>query len=309
MLEIGLAVLYVLFLWWFSTGLIVYLDGLPRQTHHSTFLTASIVAGTALIGLVYASSSTSHFAALLSFSCGLLLWAWQELSYFTGFITGTRKHSCHEECRGWSHFMHAIQVNLYHELAIIIGAIAIVTLTWDAANQVGTWTYLLLWWMQLSAKLNVFLGVRNVSEEFLPEHMFYLKSFLKQKKMNVLFPFSITILTILCVYLVHQGLFANAGSFMALKYFLLAAIVFLAVVEHWLLVLPVSPTALWNWWLNLRDKRDPDSDDYENSLLSMGSAPFPHQALATAGTDQAIKTSHHHSRKAELIRGMGNGDY
>lgn len=310
MFEIGLGVFYVLFLWWFSTGLIVYLDGLPRQTHRSTFVVTSLLACAAMAGLVYSSKDTTTTAALLSFSCGLMLWAWQELSYFTGFVTGTRKHSCAEGCKGWSHFVHAVQVNLYHELAIIIGAVLVVSLTWGHVNQIGTWTYLLLWWMQLSAKLNVFLGVRNVSEEFLPAHMGYMKSFLRKKRMNVLFPFSITALTLLFVYLVQQGVNAPPASYLAHQSFLLAAIVAMAILEHWLLVLPVSPTAMWNWWLNLRDSRDPDNDDFKNRLLSIGSAAFPQQALATAGPEAAIKSAEHNKATTkELFRDMNSADY
>ena len=35
-------------------------------------------------------------------------------------------------------------------------------------NQVATWTFALLWVMRLSAKFNLFLGVRNRGEEFGP---------------------------------------------------------------------------------------------------------------------------------------------
>ena len=40
---------------------------------------------------------------------------------------------------------------------------------------------MVLWWMHQSAKLNVFFGVRNLNEEFLPEHLEFLKSFLHQE--------------------------------------------------------------------------------------------------------------------------------
>ncbi|TVQ74779.1 MAG: DUF3623 family protein, partial [Chromatiaceae bacterium] len=32
MIQYGLPILYVVFLWWFSTGAIIYLDGLPQRT-------------------------------------------------------------------------------------------------------------------------------------------------------------------------------------------------------------------------------------------------------------------------------------
>ena len=63
------------------------------------------------------------------------------------------------------------RTSLYHELAIIGSAIAIVALTWHQPNQIGMWTFMVLWWMHQSAKLNVFFGVRNLNEEFLPEHL------------------------------------------------------------------------------------------------------------------------------------------
>ena len=40
----GLPVLYALFVWWFSTGLILYLDGLPRRTFRWSMLGATVLA-------------------------------------------------------------------------------------------------------------------------------------------------------------------------------------------------------------------------------------------------------------------------
>ena len=78
-------------------------------------------------------------------------------------------------------FVYAVQTCLWHELAIVVAAVAIVWLTWGGANQVGAWTFLMLLGMKLSAKLNVFLGVRNLNEEFLPEHLSFLKSYLAEE--------------------------------------------------------------------------------------------------------------------------------
>ena len=46
-----LPVLYTLFLWWFSTGLIVWLDGLPRRTFRWSLTGATILAAIGLYGL------------------------------------------------------------------------------------------------------------------------------------------------------------------------------------------------------------------------------------------------------------------
>ncbi|MGI3777705.1 MAG: putative photosynthetic complex assembly protein PuhE, partial [Janthinobacterium lividum] len=169
--------LFALFVWWFSTGVIMYLDGLPRPTFKWSMLGATVLLAASLYGLHATGSDTSVRGAYVGFTCGLLAWGWQEISFYMGFVTGTRKQPCEEGCRGWRHFGHAIQTSLWHELAIIAAAIAVVALTWHAPNQVGMWTFMVLWWMHQSAKLNVFLGVRNLNEEFLPEHLQFLRSF------------------------------------------------------------------------------------------------------------------------------------
>ena len=42
MAELLLPVLYTLFAWWFSTGVILYLDGLPRHTFRWTLNGATL---------------------------------------------------------------------------------------------------------------------------------------------------------------------------------------------------------------------------------------------------------------------------
>jgi putative photosynthetic complex assembly protein 2 len=193
MAQFGLPVVYAVFIWWFSTGVILYLDGLPRRTFRWSMLAATIVLAFSIYGLALSGAGTTSASAYMAFTCGLLAWGWQEISFYMGYVTGPRRKSCPEGCAGWRHFGHAIQTILYHELGIIAGAIAIAAVTWDVPNQFGLWTFVILWWMHQSAQLNVFLGVRNLNEEFLPEHLEFLKSFLKQKPMNLLFPVSVSI--------------------------------------------------------------------------------------------------------------------
>lgn len=243
---------FAVFLWWFSTGLVLYLIGLPSQTFPRILAVATGLLPLALAGLVWSGARETVFAAYLSFACGMAIYAWQELSYYLGFITGPRKVACEPGCRGWRHFGHAIEANLYHEIATIAGGAVVLLLCWDSPNRVGMWTYLVLWAMQLSAKLNVFLGVRNLSEEFLPAHMQHLRVFLKKKPMNLLFPFSIVIGTALAVWLAQSALAAEPGGFAATGWALLAFLVALAVLEHWMLILPLSASAPWQWWLDRR---------------------------------------------------------
>ena len=62
--------------------------------------------------------------------------------------------------------------------------------------------------MHESARLNVFLGARNLNEHFLPPHLAYLGSFLRKRPMNLLFPFSVTISTAICGVLATEAAFA-----------------------------------------------------------------------------------------------------
>lgn len=247
------AILYAAFLWWFSTGLVLYLNRLPSHTFRKSLIGATLVLVLALAGLAWSSSRTSELAAYLSFTCGLLAYAWLELTYYMGFVTGPRKHSCVSGCSGWPHFVHAIQANFYHEVLVIAGAGVVALISLGGENRIGMWTYLLLWGMQLSARLNVFLGVRNLSEEFLPAHMEHMKSFFRQKSMNLLFPFSVLFGTVLTVWLMQELVAAEADSFSAYSWVFLASMSALAVVEHWFLVLPLPVTALWQWWLEKRE--------------------------------------------------------
>lgn len=249
-------ILFALFVWWFSTGVIVYLDGLDRRTFRWTVLGMTGVLGGALYGLSASAADTSVAGAYTAFTCGLLAWGWQEVAFLMGPMTGPRKQACPPGDRGFRRFGHALQAILYHEIAILVCAAVVTAITWGAPNQVGTWTYLILWAMRQSAKLNVFLGVPNLSEEFLPEHLRYLTSFLSRKPMNLLFPVSIMLSTVAATLLVQQATAADASPFAATGTTFLATMMALAILEHWFLVIPLPATALWRWSLQSHPQAD-----------------------------------------------------
>jgi len=244
-------VLFALFAWWFSTGAIIYLDGLPRHTFKWSMLGASLIYGAALYGLWLSAADATPHGAYLAFASALGAWAWHEISFYMGYVTGPRRHACAEGCEGWAHFGHALKVSLWHELAIVAAFAVILALTWDQPNRVGLWTFAIFWAMHESARLNVFLGVRNVNAHFLPEHLAYLKSFLRQKPMNLLFPLSVTASTAICAALATEAAIA-AEPFQQTAYTFLATILCLAILEHWFLVLPIPAEAMWNWSMKSR---------------------------------------------------------
>ncbi len=252
-------ILFALFTWWFSTGAIIYLDGLPVRTFKWSMIGATVLLGAAFYGLFASSGDTTVQGAYVAFASALAAWAWHEISFYMGYVTGPRNHACEDGCSGWAHFGHAVQVSLWHELAILASFAVVAALTWGGANEIGLWTFVILWWMHESARLNVFLGVRNLNAHFLPPHLAYLKSFLNNKPMNLLFPFSVTISTVICAVLATEAVIA-ADPFRQAGFTFLSTMLTLAILEHWFLVLPVPAEAMWNWSMKSREVPTPAPD-------------------------------------------------
>jgi putative photosynthetic complex assembly protein 2 len=265
--------LFATLVWWLSTALIFFLDSLPQKTFRWSMLGGTVVLCGALWTIWSTADNTTTVDAYLAFTAALIVWGWQEMSFYMGYITGPRKKSCAPGCRGVKHLGHAVAANIWHELAIVFAALLIAWLTWNETNWVGHWTYLTLWLTHFSARLNVFLGVRNISTDFVPEHLQILKSFLRRRPMNLLFPFAITLITVITVIVVGEARMAAPG-FEVTALSLIAALLALAVLEHWFLVMPIAPDRLWRWSLA--------GDKDKTSRKELGAAKHK----ADAGADQ-----------------------
>ena len=240
---------YTLFVWWFSTGVILYLDGLPQRTFTTTLSGASVLLIFALWALVHTRNDTTVAGAYCAFTCGLLVWAWQEAAFLLGVVTGARRTPCPPGAQGWKRLRYAIEAVLHHELALVVLALAVWVCVGDGSNRVGLWTYMVLWVMRQSAKLNVFLGVRNLGESFLPDHLSYLKTYFQRRPMNALFPISVTAGTAAAAWLWWPMLGAAATPHEDAGLRLVGTLLTLGALEHWLLVLPLPTEALWRWGL------------------------------------------------------------
>lgn len=267
MTTLALSALFALLLWWASTGIVLYLDQRPRPTHARSLRGASIVGGLALAGLVATRDLATVGGACLAFTCAVLVWGWHEMSFLTGRVTGPRRHACPDGCAGLRHFRHAVEAIIHHELALAATLALVVALAWNAANWVGAATFALLWTMRLSAKLNLFLGVRNPGTELLPAHLRYLASFFGHRPYNALLPVSIAATALLVAWLSRSALGAT-NAFEATAYGLVAALAALALLEHLFLILPWSVARLWGW------SGDP-----------AGTGPVPAPVVAVAGAN------------------------
>jgi putative photosynthetic complex assembly protein 2 len=248
----GLPIAVTLFIWWFSTGAILFLDGLPKRTFRWSMLAATCVAFAAFYGLYITSNDTSISGVYTAFACSMLVWAWNEMAFLMGYITGPRRTSCPPEARGFQRFLFATQSIIYHEVMILLSVMLIALLTWGGSNQIGLWTFVLLWIMRLSTKLNIFLGVPNTTIDFLPDHLGYLKSYFAIKPMNLLFPISVSVSTIVTTLLIGALFLSEPNTGPTTGLVLLSTLMALAVLEHWFLVIPLPFGDLWSWGLSSR---------------------------------------------------------
>ncbi|GJE83176.1 putative photosynthetic complex assembly protein PuhE [Methylorubrum thiocyanatum] len=241
--------LYAVLLWWSATGLVLVLQHLPRPTHPRSMVAATAALAAALWAIGAVADDETETGAYIGFTAAVIVWGWQEMSYYMGFVSGPKPAACAPNLRGVDRFLAALATSLWHEFAILVGGLAILCLTWGQGNRVALWTYALLALMNASARLNLFLGVRNLHAEFLPPHLGYLACYLSRRPMNPLFPVSVTLGTAVTVQIACAALGAEAMPETATGLSLLAALAALATLEHWFLMLPLPSAALWNWSL------------------------------------------------------------
>jgi putative photosynthetic complex assembly protein 2 len=270
MATYALPILYTLLLWWASTGVILYLDGLDRRTFIWSMTGATVLLGISLWGAALTGSISTASGAYLAFACGLGAWGWQLVSFYMGYLTGPRKTACEADLTGFRRFVEAVRTSLYHELTICLTAVVLIALTRGQANQMAIWTFVVLWWMHQSAKLNVYFGVPNLGEELLPDHLHYLRGFMTRRPMNLLFPVSVTVSTIIAVLLVEKAAAHDATPFEVAGFTMLATLTVLAIAEHWFLVAPISTNALWQFGVKGSSKRgefaDPEAFTDANAI-------------------------------------------
>lgn len=272
MIEFALPPLVAVLAWWLGTGIVMLLDGLPRDTFRLTLGIATLLAGAALVCIARSATQGTEGAAYAGFVCAVLVWGWHELTFLTGWLTGPRRTPCSAPHHGPTRLREAVLAILWHELAILGTLALIAALTWREGNRVALATFTLLWVMRLSAKLNLFLGVRNLGEPFLPEHLRYLPSYFRRRAMNALLPLVLLAGVAAVVALVAEAMASHGGT--RTGHLLVASMLTLALFEHLLMVLPWQGTALWRWAMR-RQARQP-------ATTAPGATPAAATAAAAA---------------------------
>lgn len=236
-----------LLLWWFSTGLILWLVRLPAWHRPLVLMAATGLLVVALAGIVRTAGETDATSGYHAFAAALVVWGWHELTFLLGIVTGPRKTMLSPDATRWQRFTQASAAIAYHEAALAVTAAGLLVLTWGAENQIAAWTFFALWVTRLSAKLNLFLGVPHFGDELMPAHLEHLRSYFAVRPINLLFPLSVTAITAAAALLVARALHPGALPVEVSGLICLAALLVLGVLEHWFMVLPVRDAALWRW--------------------------------------------------------------
>ncbi|MDU6239354.1 MAG: putative photosynthetic complex assembly protein PuhE, partial [Bradyrhizobium sp.] len=242
----AIAIPYVVFVWWFSTGAVLALVGLAAR-HPAAFkwgTAAAFVA--ALSGVAVSSQAAEDANAYCAFTCAILLWGTVEMSLLAGWITGPRPEPCPGDCTPASRIGFALQAIAYHELALIATAGLVFAVTSGAPNRLSWWTFAALLVLRQSAKINLFLGVRTLNDELLPQQVRFMRSYFAKKSINLLFPFSLAAAFAATVLVAAAALGAKS-SFDGVALSLLASLIALGLLEHGFMALPMPVINLWRW--------------------------------------------------------------
>ena len=247
-----IAALVALFLWWFATGAILMAvrradrEGAKARLWAVLWNLPFLLLGG--FGFLDTLGNDSVAGVYVAFLSALALWGWIELAFLTGVITGPVRQPLNDGVQVWERFIRAWGTIAYHEMLLAFTLLAMIVASYGAENQFGMWTFAVLFAARVSAKLNLFLVVRKINVEFLPEHLNHLPSHFRIARMNWLFPISITALSFAVACFLERILAVETQADIV-GFALLSALSALALLEHWFMVLPLPDEKLWRWML------------------------------------------------------------
>jgi len=233
--------------WFFATGLIAWVDNREHATFSRSLAISGIGGLVGLVAILVSLFSASIAAVYLAFVGALLTWAWHEVGFLTGAAAGPRKTPCDTDAEGFERFTQASATVMYHEIALALTALMLISLSWNAPNQIGATVFVLLLAMRLMAKLNMFVGVPNTSVEMLPPHLHYLKTYFGPNRMTLMLAVTIAAIIATAAWFGSLALAAPLGTAEMVGASLLFALCLLGALEHLFLALPFRDGMLWGW--------------------------------------------------------------
>lgn len=268
MTTFGIPILLALFVWWFSTGIVLYVVGMPRRNLRLTIGGAGLLLVAAVWVVVETRNETGALATYVAFTAAIVAWGFVEVLFLTGLVTGPRRTPCPPGAAGWHRVRFAVEAILYHELLLLAVGGVVALATWGGENRMAVWTFAVLWIMRLSAKLNLFLGVPVLNDGLLPEAVGFIKTYFRRRSGNLLFPISVAGTAAALVILARE-----AAIDQSIGLTLLATLLALALLEHVFMVLPLPLEAAWGWGMKSRAASGDARQRLRPSIAAAGTTP------------------------------------
>lgn len=270
MWQVWAPIIFVVFVWWFTTGAVILLGRLPAATHGWSLAGATLVLIASLVALKVSSESVTTTNVVITFSAVIGIWAWHEMSFLFGYVTGHRPEPCPDWASGWTRFRFAFAALSHHELALLATFVVVVALTWGAENLYGLGAFAILWLMRITAKLNLFLGVPHFSEEVLPSRLAYLASYFRKRQVAGFFMATLILSGGVALVLVIRLVTAvDLDPAHTVGMIMLISLLVLAILEHVFMAVPFADIALWRWALIDEEQgRGPEGANTETNAVT-----------------------------------------
>jgi len=228
--------------WWAATGVTLAMQR-SALTSTASVITATIFALVGCLLIVNSCREPTVRGARLAFLGSALVWWWCSTLFYAGvgihiaenIPTGPRTLAL---------AFQAIEATVRPDLLGVFALILLAVLVWRKPNSTAFWTLLVFFGTLQTAKLNVFMGVRNSGVDWLPEHLVGLSQFFGPPQNSVLLP--VTIVGLAACFLVTAAMSRAATS--AFRKHMLAMLSFLlglALLEHVFLGVDLT-LPLWN---------------------------------------------------------------
>lgn len=235
--------------WWAATGLII------ASQRDETTRTAAFAAASAL-GLLGAwfihrsRGEATASGARHGLAGAALLWTWVAIALYGGFVVGPGGRPVAADASRLTLALEAVRSIAFHEAAALTVVALAVALTWRSPNRFAVRTLTAFWATNQLAKLNVFAGVANPGERFLPDWLRFLEVYFGPAQNTVLLPLSVLVLAAAGTWLLARAVrgrdpYAREGDGM------IGWLVLLAALEHALLGISWN-APLWDVFLTLR---------------------------------------------------------
>ena len=239
------ACLFAVFCWWLGTGAILWLVRLPISTFRWSMFFLSFLLGLSLWTTSISMRSHSVLNAYIGFVSVIAMWSWHEMAFLTGWLAGPRRVALDPGLSLNRRFGQSVMALLYHEVALLFNFGVLLAWQQGQPNQVSLCTFALLWCMRLSAKLNLFFGVPQVGEQYLPVHLRYIGSYFKSGRISPFFFFTITLSVVIWTWMVWE--LKTGAVTISTGWVLLSSLLGLAIIEHLLMVIALPLQRLWGW--------------------------------------------------------------